>query len=219
MLLQSTLLREAGFPHAFPMRDTTDAVLLESLHVSRVMQAKQVHGASVLLATEGMRAEGPVEADALVARAARADGRRLAVGVRVADCVPVLVADVASGDVAAIHAGWRGVAAGIVGAALAELGGRQLVAAIGPCIESCCFEVGLEVSARLGFVVREAGGKAYVDLRAAVRAQLRTAGVEDARIDDVRGCTKHDARFHSFRRDGANSGRMLASIATPPSAP
>ena len=64
-------------------------------------------------------------------------------------------------------------------------------------------------------MTRRAGDKAYVDLRAAVRAQLRALGLADDAIDDVPGCTKHEPdRFHSFRRDGANSGRMLAAIAT-----
>ena len=62
------------------------------------------------------------------------------------------------------------------------------------------------MGAQIGFVVREAGDKAFVDLRAAVRAQLRALGLDDARIEDVAGCTKHEPeRFHSFRRDGANS--------------
>ena len=87
----------------------------------------------------------------------------------------------------------------------------DLVAAIGPCIGPCCFEVGREVGDQIGHVAREQGDKVYVDLRAAVRAQLLTLGVE--RVEDVPGCTKHDERFHSFRRDGANSGRMLAAIA------
>jgi copper oxidase (laccase) domain-containing protein len=99
--------------------------------------------------------------------------------------------------------------------AAASAAGRRLIAAIGPCIGPCCFEVGREVAAQVGFVAREAGDKAFVDLRAAVRAQLRALGLEDARIEDVPGCTKHEpARFHSFRRDGAGSGRMLAAIAT-----
>ena len=69
------------------------------------------------------------------------------------------------------------------------------------------------MSDRTGFVVHKHGGKAFVDLRAAVRAQLRAAGVDDRRIENVAGCTQHDADlFHSFRRDGANSGRMLAAI-------
>ena len=91
----------------------------------------------------------------------------------------------------------------------------RLVAAIGPCIGACCFEVGRDDAMRIGFVAREAGEKAYVDLRAAVRVQLVSAGLRTDRIEDVPGCTKHEPdRFHSYRRDGANSGRMLAAVAT-----
>jgi YfiH family protein len=203
-LLRSTLLTNAGFVHALPERDVTDSELLAALGVSHVAQAKQVHGASVVDALETQDRE----ADAIVARAS---GGRLAVGVRVADCVPVLVADEATGDVAAIHAGWRGVVAGVVRAGVEGLNGRSIVAAIGPCIGACCFEVGRDVA---DAIAREAQGarvivhgradKAYVDLRA----------VRDSRIDDVAGCTKHDERFHSFRRDGADSGRMLAAVVT-----
>jgi copper oxidase (laccase) domain-containing protein len=129
--------------------------------------------------------------------------------------VPVLVADPASGRAGAIHAGWRGVVSGVVRAGVELLGGRDVVAAIGPCIGACCFEVGRDVAERIGFVVRVEGDKAYVDLRAAVRAQLRLLGLADEAVDDVAGCTRHEPeRFHSFRRDGANSGRMLAAIAS-----
>jgi len=168
---------------------------------------KQVHGARAVPAAES----AGQEADALVAR----PGPACAVGVRVADCVPVLVASTDTGAVAAIHAGWRGVVAGVVPAGVELLGRGALLAAIGPCIGACCFEVGADVAERIGFVTRRAGDKAYVDLRAAVRAQLRVLGLADDAIDDVPGCTKHEPdRFHSFRRDGANSGRMLAAIAT-----
>ena len=223
-LLTSTLLEAAGFRHAFPTRETaeaTDEALLSALGTAAVVQVRQVHGARVVDAAEARGAE----ADAIVAPG----GGTVAVGVRVADCVPVLVADEASGGVAAIHAGWRGVVAGVVGAGVRRLvcagdgetavaapaAGRRVIAAIGPCIGPCCFEVGREVATQIGFVVREAGDSAFVDLRAAVRAQLRALGLDDARIEDVPGCTKHEpARFHSFRRDGASSGRMLAAIAT-----
>jgi YfiH family protein len=186
------------------------------------MQVKQVHGARAVLAEEAAvtslaggatsLAGGAQEADALVARPSSGS---VAVGVRVADCVPVLVASTETGAVAAIHAGWRGVVAGVVPAGVELLGRGALLAAIGPCIGACCFEVGADVADRIGFVTRRAGDKAYVDLRAAVRAQLRALGLTDDAIDDVPGCTKHEPdRFHSFRRDGANSGRMLAAIAT-----
>jgi polyphenol oxidase len=182
-----------------------------------IVEVKQVHGASVVEAAEAKDREG----DALLARAARPPP---AVGIRVADCVPVLIGDAASGDVAAIHAGWRGVVAGVVRAAVDALGGQSPIAAIGPCIGPCCFEVGRDVADRIALatpgvnvVDREQGDKAYVDLRSAVRAQLRAAGLSDLRIEDVPGCTKHEPlRFHSFRRDGASSGRMLAAIAAAP---
>ncbi|HEY5145701.1 MAG TPA: polyphenol oxidase family protein, partial [Polyangiaceae bacterium] len=147
---------------------------------------------------------------------------------------PILVADEATGGVAAIHAGWRGVTRGIVANAIEQLmsrGDRRgrlgLVAAIGPCIGPCCFEVGRDVADQIAraapgtrVVATERSEKVYVDLRAAVRTQLAAVGVDPARIDDVPGCTKHEAgRFHSFRRDGAQSGRMLAAIASRPGSP
>ena len=208
MLLRAPALEAAGFAAAFPTRHAPDGELSAALGAARIVQVKQVHGARAVLAAQADGQEG----DALVARSA---GGVVAVGVRVADCVPVLVGSARTGDVAAIHAGWRGVVAGVVGEAvrLLEAGDRgELVAAIGPCIGPCCFEVGREVGAQLGFVVREAGGKVFVDLRAAVRAQLAALGV--TRVEDVAGCTKHEPeRFYSFRRDGPSSGRMLAAIA------
>jgi YfiH family protein len=201
-ILRSPLLERAGFAHAFPTRHASDADLLVALGAEAIAQVCQVHGAVAVDA-----AALPAKADAVVGREAG-----LAVGVRVADCVPILVVDAASGHVAAIHAGWRGVALGVVRAGVELLAGRDLLAAIGPSIGPCCFEVGPEVADPIGFVVRREGDRAFVDLRAAVRSQLRALGVADDRIDDVAGCTRHEARFHSFRRDGAGSGRMLAAV-------
>jgi purine-nucleoside/S-methyl-5'-thioadenosine phosphorylase / adenosine deaminase len=172
-----------------------------------LFEVSQVHGARVVREQRG------VEADAIVVGTGAA-------GVRVADCVPVLVGHVESGAAAAVHAGWRGVVAGVVGAALAELGVGRKVAAVGPSIGPCCFEVGAEVALEIaraaqdpGVVARRVGTKAYVDLRRAVRAQLRAAGIADVEIEDVPGCTRCDAeRFFSFRRDGDPSGRHLAVI-------
>ena len=217
-LLQSKLLSEAGFRHAFPERGTDDRELMRALGAARIAAATQVHGAC---AVEGSDADGK-QADAVIGRARRheAEHHRLAVGVRVADCVPVLVGDLETGDVAAIHAGWRGIVAGVVRSGLERLGGRSIVAAIGPCIGGCCYEVGHDVadaiaSACPGVQVVTAFSPEtdMVDLRAAVRGQLRALDVDGSSIDDVVGCTKHDRRFHSFRRDGPNSGRMLAAIA------
>jgi polyphenol oxidase len=186
-------------------------------------QVTQVHGARVVNADRMTDdPDAREEADALFLAPGGASHAR-AVGVRIADCVPVLVATTDRGEIAAIHAGWRGVAAGVVGAALAHLKGQKIVAAIGPCIGPCCFEVGDEVASQVlaasgndgAIVARRRGDKtdkAYLDLRRAVRRQLESAGVAD--VLDVPGCTRCEKeRFFSFRRDGRQSGRHLAVIA------
>jgi YfiH family protein len=226
MLLSSKLLADQGFAHAFATRSATDADLWSHLSAEVIIQVTQVHGGRAVEAAAG----AGTEADAIVARAGARPGavspaippQGAAVGVRVADCVPLLLADPRTGDVAAVHAGWRGVVAKIVPAAVELLAGGPLYAAIGPCIGACCFEVGRDVGAQIAqacgrgtVVVWGAQDKVYVDLRAAVRAQLLALGFSNGHIEDVPGCTRHDAaRFHSYRRDGAGSGRMLAAIAT-----
>lgn len=100
---------------------------------------------------------------------------------------------------------------------------ESLVAAIGPCIGPCCFEVSVEVAELIATAVglptvvveRYEPGKAKVDLRLAVRAQLRRLGLADDAIDDVGGCSvcTEGGAYHSFRRDGDASGRMIAVIA------
>ncbi len=247
-LLTSTLLHNAGFSHGFPTRrggvseppfDTlnfrrgpgeTSGHVTENLRrlavavpfdASELHTVDQVHGSRVLVVPPDTPPSlDRNEADAVVV------GGGHAAGVRVADCVPILVGDMISGKVAAIHAGWRGIAQGVIGAALAALGDSRStrVAAIGPCIGSCCFEVGRDVAdeiARAAFdadVVRSrAGEKAWVDLRAAARAQLRAHGLPDHDIEDVPGCTRCDKRrFFSHRRDGEKSGRHLAVIRARP---
>jgi purine-nucleoside/S-methyl-5'-thioadenosine phosphorylase / adenosine deaminase len=225
-LMNAEVLARNGFVHGFTTRQTDLTLALQALGIDerRFYQASQVHGAAVVVADGEPARIRTQEADALVARAAGA-----AVSVRVADCVPVLVGAPSSGAAAAIHAGWRGIVRGVIPRALAELsrltGGSEraveagLVAAIGPCIGPCCFEVGSEVANEIAgavsedVVVNRRGGKAYVDLRRAVRAQLRTLGLRDEDVEDVPGCTKHEPeRFFSFRRDGANAGRQLGII-------
>jgi polyphenol oxidase len=251
-VLVSARLRDAGFSHGFSTREggvseppyeTLDFAILRDpsrlrenqrrlaeavgVDAARLHQARQVHG-SVLLTADGDPAGMLVrEADALVAE----PGSGHAVMVRVADCVPVLLGDPASGRVAAVHAGWRGVEAGVVAVTVRRLVSSPaagevngLLAAIGPCIGACCFEVGCDVAERIasasasGVVVRRTEDKAYVELRAAVRAQLGALGLADAAVDDVpgtgrEGCTRCDAsRFYSYRRDGDASGRLAAVI-------
>jgi hypothetical protein len=219
--LQAHNLDEAGFIHGFSLRDGDADALTRALGVEALHQVSQVHGREVrrVAPGESVAQVRDTEADALVAPAGA-----IAIGVRVADCVPVLVADPVTGAVGAIHAGWRGTVAGVVRAAIGELAAQggdvaDFRAALFPHIGPCCFEVGDDVAAEIeraspipNVVVRE-HAKPHVDLARVVIAQLAHAGLREERIEVVPGCTKHEpARFHSFRRDGANSGRHHAVI-------
>lgn len=251
-LLRSQTLQVAEFRHAFSTRaggvsvapfESLDFAILRDAGAlrenqrrlgeavgfdpGRLFQTRQVHGNVVAVAGGDPGEMLEREADALVAEA----GSGNAVGVRVADCVPVLLAAPKTGAVAAVHAGWRGIVAGVIGAALGKLcpsgDSAGVLAAIGPCIGPCCFEVGEDVAETIaratseGVITRRepARGKAFVDLRAAARAQLRARGLADSAIDDVpdrtrAGCTQCNAeRFYSYRRDGDASGRLIAVIA------
>lgn len=194
-----------------------------SVDAERLFQTSQVHGADVRViekADDRLRILHE-HADALVA-----SDNTVAIGIRTADCVPILLHDATTNTVAAVHAGWRGVVSGIVQASVAQLairarGSSGIVAAIGPSIGPCCFEVSEEVASALdeaapgddAIILRDKS-KPHVDLRRAVRLQLRALGVADARIEDVPGCTRCDAEhFFSHRRDGARSGRLIAAIA------
>ncbi len=172
---------------------------------SRVAWLEQVHSATVLEAVPGVN--GP--ADALTT-----DRRGLALCVVTADCVPVLLA--APGRVAAVHAGWRGLAAGVVPTALARFGTGPVSAWIGPAIGVCCYEVGEEVAAEVArassaAVVRPGPrGRPHIDLAAAAALQLRRHGVRE--IHRLGLCTRCDDRLRSYRREGAGAGRNLAVI-------
>jgi YfiH family protein len=190
-----------------------------------VVDVSQVHGCTVVAARDAARERVP--ADAITS----ARGGH-AILIRIADCVPVLLACPRTGAVAAVHAGWRGVVAGIVPAAIDALRSlgcapNELLAAVGPSISVRHFEIGPEVAeeltrANLGACVAAPGicgitgrePKHHADLVLGVRLQLERAGVARANIDAEPPCTYADrTRFHSFRRDGARSGRLAALIA------
>jgi len=164
----------------------------------------QVHGTVVSRVAEIV--EDPPGNDGL----AEADGqatavRGLAVMVLAADCLPVALG--CEGAVAVLHAGWRGLAAGILEqgvGALCELGrGGPLGAVLGPCAGACCYEVGPEVHAALGEPGRARGP---ADLRGLARRRLEAAGVGE--IAELGGCTICDERYFSHRREGPAAGRM-----------
>jgi YfiH family protein len=178
--------------------------LCEELGLRWLCASRQVHGTTV----RRVRSEDGSGGAAL---ALDADGhattlRGVGVMVLVADCLPVLLAS--DGAVAALHAGWRGLAAGVLEEgvrAVRELGGDgELVALVGPGAGPCCYEVGEEVHAAFGGVGRV--GAHNIDLAALAQERLATAGV--GTVQRVGICTICDARLYSHRREGARAGRQ-----------
>jgi len=179
---------------------------------ARVVEMTQVHGREVVdadaLAESGARPEG----DALVST--RPD---VVLTVRVADCVPVLLADETGRVVAAAHAGRAGVAAGVVPAtveAMRERGAGALSAWIGPHVCGSCYEVPASLQAEV--VEAEPATRATtrqgtpaLDLGAGVRHQLERAGVT---VHDVSRCTLESPDLFSHRRDGASAGRLAGLV-------
>ena len=180
-------------------------------------RVRQVHGCRVVEARDGT--EPLDEADAVTTSVPG-----VAACVSVADCVPVLLADPRSGAVAAIHAGWRGTIDGAAAAGVRALVDRygavpgDLIAAIGPGIGPCCFEVSRELAVRfrdeLGpatATARDHGSR--VDLWRANELALRRAGVPRRSIETLDRCTSCEERtFFSHRRDRGVTGRQVAFI-------
>jgi YfiH family protein len=190
-----------------------------------VVTAFQIHSPTAVIATKAWaRADAP-RADAIATKTAR-----LAIGVTVADCGPILLADGDAGVVGAAHAGWRGALDGVLEGVLVkmeELGAarRNIVAAIGPLIRQPSYEDGPEFVARFRdadkaharfFAPATRAGHALFDLPGFIAARLETAGV--GTIDDLGLDTYSDeARFFSYRRTThrkeSDYGRLIAAIA------
>ncbi|MGB0678611.1 MAG: peptidoglycan editing factor PgeF [Polyangiales bacterium] len=256
-VLQAPLLVEAGFTHAFSTRlggvsegpftslnlahgvgDAPERVAQNRAHFAAQLgfaltclhQVSQVHGAGVhLVETQTTPAQSAkVHADALLCGAAR----EAWLAVRTADCVPVLLACPKTRAVAAVHAGWRGVVAGVLLQALQALRRHcgcvpaHVLAAIGPHIGVQHFEVGLDVAQQIAAATPNAAAvrrpllrpaatadRVRVDLAVATTAQLCAAGLAPRHIAQVPGCTfaERDS-FFSYRRDGGQAGRHWAVI-------
>jgi YfiH family protein len=165
----------------------------------------QVHGAAVIDADATTTV---VKADAAVARR-----RGVVCAVKIADCMPVLFADEAATVVAAAHAGWRGLAAGVLEATVEKMQADRIVAWMGPAIGPRVYEVGEDVYA--AFAGHEAcftpnrPGHWLLDLYAVARRRLEAAGV--TRVHGGGFCTYSDPRFFSYRRDRGEK-RMAAAI-------
>jgi len=183
---------------------------------------KQTHSARVHFIESASR--GRLQGDALAT-----DKPGIFLIIKTADCLPVFLIDRRKRVVAAVHCGWRGSRERILERTVAGLGARygcrpaSLLAALGPCIEAPCYEVGDDVRDEFraeglaeGVFRRVRPGKYLFDLREANRRQLTAAGLVAQDIFDVAICTRCDARLHSFRRDRDTSARLYNFIGIRP---
>jgi YfiH family protein len=209
-----------GLTHRFgtrmggPRTVAQEAMRNALLGSGEVFFLKQVHGSTVVRTpwTE------PPEADAGVA-----EGSGKVLAIETADCLPVLIVDPFERRVAAAHAGWRGTASRVTYAAVRALidagsDPKNLLAALGPAIGSCCYEVGTDVEEALGshgskFFIAGSGNRKHLDVVAANRGQLEEAGLVSINIDSLGLCTRcRGDLFFSYRRDGAAAGRMISVV-------
>ncbi|MBI3992254.1 MAG: polyphenol oxidase family protein [Candidatus Lambdaproteobacteria bacterium] len=197
-----------------------------------VLQLEQPHGTQVLDARRAPSVQG---ASGGLARgfdgAFGAAARPVVICIRSADCIPVLALDDELGVYAALHAGWRGTAQGILPKLLATLRAQgstlgRVRLALGPGIQACCFEVQADCIAafdagELAHALHRRAGRTFIDLAAVLRAQALRAGVDPARISDVALCTachldhtgEHPfASYRRSRRTGGDAGRRNVSF-------
>ena len=166
----------------------------------------QVHGNSILYSQNGGLCG---EADAFYT-----DKKGIALVIRTADCVPILV--FSKDRVAAIHAGWRGLTTDIIEKTVSLIP-NPIGAVIGPCIQQLNYEVGEEVVAQLSvqgipesLFVDRTKAKPHVSLPHVAQWHLLRSGLPTVEIVDI--CTFSDQRFHSYRRDGSKAGRIASFI-------
>ncbi len=249
-LLLAASIEALGVPHAFTTRhggmsvppfdtlnlgqavgDDPAAVIENRRRVTALLgrspgghiEASQVHGREVAVVTGADRGKTVRGVDGLVTQ-----DRGVVLAIHSADCVPLLLVDPRRGAIAAVHTGWRGTADGAATAALAALTGvcgshpSDLVAAIGPAIGPCCYEVDAPVFERFAHwrwaprvFTPTRSGRWALDLWESNRLQLLDAGVPAEAITIAGLCTAHHPPlFFSHRRDGP-TGRMGALAALP----
>ncbi len=176
----------------------------------------QVHGARVARADPSNQWRECDSCDALWS-----DVTHTALGIKVADCLPVTMVDPTHAVIANAHSGWRGAVQRITAETIDAVTSSTAFdtasahAYLGPSIRACCFEVGDEVAEQFEtHYVDRSRAKAHVDLIAFTTDILRDRGFADERISDSGLCTRCDGSlFHSFRRDGKGGGRNLQIVA------
>lgn len=222
-LTQSKKLDPVGsLVHGFANRKigVNSSEIEKQFNLSRIAQLKQVHSGDVIIVDNINAHNDLTEGDALVTNL-----KGVGIGVRTADCVPILITDHDNSVVAAVHAGWRGtyseIALNTVKVIESQFGisPSKISAVIGPSIKNCCYEVGYDVASLFEdrfentnqYLTETSNNKYLLDLSIANKLLLENSGVTDIEVVNI--CTKCDNSFYSYRREGKGVSTQLSFIA------
>ncbi|MEM7008087.1 MAG: peptidoglycan editing factor PgeF [Thermodesulfobacteriota bacterium] len=210
--------------HGFSTRHVgCDVSYIASKHeLSQIAQLKQVHSSNIIVVDDIQSHDNEIEGDALITTL-----KGVGIGVRTADCVPILITDKDHTLAAAVHAGWRGSVSEIAKKTVQKIetdygvSSSDLKVTIGPCNKKCCYEVGEDVASLFKekfsntslYLFPIANSKYYLDLSIANKSALQEAGVQE--LETIGVCTECNPNYYSYRREGKGVGTQLSFIALP----
>ena len=205
----------AGFTNQhYPFSSENDRVefaKILKLDYRNIVIPEQIHSNKVVFCT---KAENITGVDGIVT-----NKKDLTLSIQVADCIPIYLFDKHNYNIGLIHAGWRGVVAGIIENSIKQMKALDskpinIEVLLGPSIRQCCFEVGPEVGKLFNgkFQKTGKGDRMYIDLQRAVIDKLINMDIQSENIIDIKECTCCSEQHHSFRKDGNKAGRMIAMM-------
>jgi len=198
------------FPHS-SSNDRIEFAKILKLNYEKLIIPQQIHSGNATICNESGQL---FDTDGIIT-----NNKIFVLSLQVADCIPLYLYDVQNKNIGLIHAGWRGVASGIIENSITEL--NKLVSnpinikvLLGPSIRQCCFEVGPEVAKLFNnkYQVIGKNDRMQLDLQSVVIDILINMKINHENIIDVKECTCCSDNYHSFRRDGDKSGRMIAMM-------
>ena len=198
------------FPHS-SSNDRIEFAKILKLNFEKLIILQQIHSGNVTICNESGQL---LDTDGIIT-----NDKIFVLSLQVADCIPLYLYDVQNKNIGIIHAGWRGVASGIIENSITELNKLasnpiNIKVLLGPSIRQCCFEVGPEVAKLFNnkYQVIGKNDRMQLDLQSVVIDILINMKINHENIIDVKECTCCSDNYHSFRRDGDKSGRMIAMM-------